>query len=181
MAIASAVAFGFWASSVALLNGQTPAADHHTWKVYTNVRFQYSICYPEDLLVPQGEAENSDGQKFLAKDGAQLIVFGQNNALNDSLKQVQAETASRLAGASGKVTYQAIKPGWFVVSGQNEQSIFYSKTLYAHEQFKSFELTYNSGSSAIYKTVVTRLAGCFVNTETLKQRVSHICRGRTLS
>jgi hypothetical protein len=165
IAIALAVAFGFWSSSVALLSGQTPATEHHSWKVYTNVRFQYSICYPEDLLVPQGEAANSDGQKFLAKDGAQLIVFGQNNTLNESLKQVRAETASRLAGASGKITYQAITAGWFVVSGQKERSIFYSKTLYAHEQFKSFELTYNSGLSAIYKPLLTRLAGCFVNTQ----------------
>ena len=133
------------------------SADHHTWKVYTNVRFQYSICYPGDLLVPQGEAENSDGQKFLAKDGAKLLVFGQNNSLNKSLKDTLEDTASRLAGPSGRVTYRVIKPDWFVVSGQNGQSVFYAKTLYAHEQFKSFEITYESGSSNVYKPVITRL------------------------
>ena len=45
------------------------AASDHVWKSYTNERFQYAICYPEDLLVPQGESPNSDGQKFLTKDG----------------------------------------------------------------------------------------------------------------
>jgi len=165
LALAACILFGSGAGSVVLLNAQAPAAGHHIWKVYTNVRFQYSICYPQDLLVPQGEAENSDGQKFLAKDGAaKLIVFGQNNALNKPLKDALEDTASRLAGESGKVTHKALKSDWFVVSGRNGQSVFYAKTLYAHEQFKSFELTYESGASTVYKPVITRLAGCFVNT-----------------
>ena len=162
--MAACSAFGFGAVNLVLLNAQAPAADHHTWKVYTNVRFQYSICYPQDLLAPQREAENSDGRKFLAKDGARLLVFGRNNALHQTLKDALEDTGSRLTGASGKVTYKAIKPDWFAVSGESGKSVFYAKTLYVHEQFKSFELTYDSDASAVYKPVVTRLAGCFVNT-----------------
>ena len=109
-ALAACIAFGFGAVS------------HHIWKVYTNVRFQYSICYPQDLLVPQGEAENSDGRMFLAHDGAKLRVFGRNNALRETLEDALEDTRSRLTGASGKVTYKAIKPDWFVVSGENEKS-----------------------------------------------------------
>jgi hypothetical protein len=124
--------------------------DRHIWKSYTNVRFQYQICYPADLLVPQGEAENSDGQKLLANDGAQLIVYGSNNALDESLKEMLADTESRLTGTSGKVTYKVLKRNWFVVSGQNEQTVFYSKVLYRHGQFKSFELTYDRSAGALY-------------------------------
>jgi hypothetical protein len=164
LAAGTALGFGAGNGRIVLLKAQAPAADRHTWKVYTNVRFQYSICYPQDLLVPQGESENSDGQRFLGKDGAKLVVFGRNNVLNEPLKNAQEETGTRLVGASGKVTYKAIKPGWFVVSGQKERSVFYAKTLYAHKQFKSFELTYDSRASAVYKPVITRLVGCFVNT-----------------
>jgi hypothetical protein len=57
-----------------LLGGPGDGIDRHTWKTYTNVTFQYHICYPADLLVPQGEPDNSDGQRFLAHDGAELIV-----------------------------------------------------------------------------------------------------------
>jgi hypothetical protein len=158
------IACGFGAISALPQSAQAPAANSHAWKLYTNVRFKYSICYPQDLLVPQGEAENSDGQKFLAKDGSTLVVFGQNNVLNEPLNDALEDTASRLAGTSGKVTYKAIKPGWFVVSGQVGQTVFYAKTLYDHEQFKSFELTYDSSASAVYKPIIARLAGCFVNT-----------------
>lgn len=146
-----------------LLWAQKTAPDHHSWKFYANVRFNYGVCYPEDLLVPQGEAPNGDGQKFLAKDGANLVVYGQNNALNEPLKDALEDTASRLAGKSGKVTYKVIKPTWFVVSGQNGQKVFYAKTLYSHEQFKSFELVYDSSASAIYEPVVRRLNTCFTN------------------
>jgi hypothetical protein len=39
------------------LHAHEPSAGHHAWKSYTDVRFQYAICYPEDLLVPQGESD----------------------------------------------------------------------------------------------------------------------------
>jgi hypothetical protein len=146
-----------------VLLSQALPADDHAWKTYTNARFRYGICYPADLLVPQGEADNSDGQAFLAKDGAKLLVYGSNNALNQTLKNVLDDTASRLARDSGKVTYKAIKRNWFVVSGQDQQTVFYAKTIYAREQFKSFELTYDSSLSAVYKPVLNRLAGCFAD------------------
>ena len=136
-------------------------AGDHLWKSYTNERFQYAICYPDDLLVPQEESPNSDGQKFLAKDGAQLIVFGQYNALNQPLSAVSANTAARLAGPSGKVTYKVLKQNWFVVSGTNAQTIFYAKTLYGGDQFKSFELTYSHSAAAVYEPLVSRLNTCF--------------------
>jgi hypothetical protein len=142
---------------------QEPGGGRHVWKSYTNGRFQYAICYPEDLLVPLGESENSDGQKFLAKDGGQLIVFGQNNALDETLKDALAETGSRLAGASGKVTYKVLKPDWFVLSGRNGETVFYAKTLYSHDQFKSFELTYDQSKAAVYQPLIGRLASCFVD------------------
>ena len=47
-----------------ILLAQTVLADdvYHT---YHNPRFGYSIAYPKDILYPQGESDNGDGQKFL--------------------------------------------------------------------------------------------------------------------
>ncbi len=114
------------------------------------------------MFVPQGEAENSDGQRFLAKDGAQLLVFGTNNALDESLKQRLLDTA-RLLGASGKVTYKVLKPTWFVVSGENDDTDFYAKTYYRRGQFKSFELTYEHSVAAMYELLIGRIVGCFTD------------------
>ena len=138
-------------------------AGHHVWKSYTNLRFQYAICYPEDLMIPQGESPNNDGQNFLAKDGARLIVFGQNNALSESLEDALADTESRLAGTSGKVTYKVLKPNWFVVSGRNGQTVFYARTSYNGDQFKSFELTYSNSVAEVYAPLIGRLTTCFTD------------------
>lgn len=144
-------------------SAHAPSASAHAWKRYTNVRFQYSICYPEDLLVPQGESPNSDGQKFLAKDGAQLVVFGRNNAMGESLRAALASTEARLTDSSGKITYKALRPNWFVVSGQNGNTYFYARTQYSRGQFKSFEFTYDHSAAAIYKPLIGRLASCFAD------------------
>ncbi|WP_058187487.1 hypothetical protein [Terracidiphilus gabretensis] len=137
------------------------ATDDSNWSTYANSRFAYSICYPKNLFEPQGESPNGDGQKFLAKDGAQLLVYGSNNALNESINDVFNRTASRLAGASGKVSYKAVKPAWFVLSGQHGSTIFYAKTLYAKDLIVSFELTYDSAQSNVYNPVAAKLASCF--------------------
>jgi hypothetical protein len=157
------VSFVLVGSYLASSFGHESAAERHVWKSYTNVRFQYAICYPEDLLVPQGESANSDGQKFLAKDGAQLLVFGQNNVLDESMKDALADTVSRLAGASGKTTYKTLKRNGFDVSGQKGQTVFYARTRYSDHQFKSFELTYNYSAAAVYEPLISRLTACFVD------------------
>jgi hypothetical protein len=140
-----------------------PKAAQHDWKRYTNVRFQYAICYPEDLLVPQGESENGDGERCAATDGAHLITYGQNNALATSLKDTLAEVTSRLAGRSGTVTSKVLKANWFIVSGRNGRRVFYAKTFSSHDQYKSFELTYDLSATATYEPLIRRLTACFVD------------------
>ena len=137
-------------------------SDRHNWMTYVNDRFQYAICYPQDLLVPQGESANSDGQRFLSnRDNAELVVYGGNNALYQTLRQRLSDTESRLTDSSGKVTYKVQKANWFVLSGQNGQAIFYAKTLFSHDQFKSFELTYDRSAAALYDPLIGRFASCF--------------------
>jgi len=176
-ALAVLVVVSVGRATVALSGGPGQPAAPHARKTYTDVRFQYAICYPEDLLVPQGESDNSDGQKFLANDSGQLIVFGSNNALNQPLKDNLATTASRLAGASGKVTDKLLEPDWFVVSGQNGPIIFYANVFYSRGQFKSFELTYNDSAAAVYEPLIRRLARVFCRSRPLTRPVSRIDEG----
>jgi hypothetical protein len=140
------------------------ANDGHVWKTYVNDRFRYSICYPQDLLVPQGEAANSDGQRFLSnKDNGELAVYGTNNALDETLRQRLSNMASRLTGSSGKVTYKVQKANWFVLSGESGETTFYAKTLLNRDQFKTFELTYDRAAAALYDPLAARFAACFAD------------------
>ena len=133
------------------------------WESYANARFGYAICYPADLMRPQGEADNGDGQRFLAADGAVLAVYGGNEVLSRSLDEVYRETASRLAGSGGRVTYKALKSNRFVVSGHDGAGRVFYATLRARDgQFATFELTYGKDHAATYDKVAARLNGCFL-------------------
>src|SRR5258708_31360638 len=67
-------------------------AAQHTYRTYHNARFDFSISYPTDVLIPQGEPENHDGQKFRSRDGrAEMLVYGSYNALNKPLRQLYTE------------------------------------------------------------------------------------------
>ena len=56
------------------------ATPQNDYKTYANARFKYSISYPADLLIPQGEAENGDGQVFREKSSSvEMRVYGGYN------------------------------------------------------------------------------------------------------
>lgn len=131
---------------------------------YVNVRFGYSIAYPADILHPQGESDNGDGQKFLSEDGsALLLVYGANNVLEQSLEALYQEA---LQGGGEEnpdrvVTYRTMKKDWFVVSGREAGNIFYQKTMMNGDQYVSFILEYPESQKAAYDPIVGTLAKSF--------------------
>ena len=135
---------------------------------YANARFGYSLCYPPALLKPQGEADNGDGQKFLGADGAELLVWGENNALENTLTQAMEDAQASMAQDKGTVIYKASKDNWFVISGEIGDNIYYQKTIFSQDRFINFRLTYARATSAQYEPVVSQLAGCFRDGQPLR-------------
>lgn len=143
-----------------MLVGIVSAAQTPTYKTYTNARFAYSISYPANLLKPQGEAENGDGQAFRAADGrAEMRVWGQNNVNNDSLKAVYDQAVSEWGKG---VSYKVMKPDWFVVSALVDGKIHYRKTMLRKDVFKTFEIEYDQSQKATYDPVTARISKSFV-------------------
>lgn len=137
-----------------------PAQQTIQYKVYRNARFDYVISYPSRLLVPQGEATNGDGQKFATKDGsAELIVFGSNNALDQTLEEAFNEAKS-ITG-DRVVTYQTMKQDWFVVSGSEGGRIFYQKTYLRNGVFKTMRIEYAEHLKNTYDAVTTKVSLSF--------------------
>lgn len=133
------------------------------YKTYRNARFGYSVEYPSKILVPQGEATNGDGQKFVSSDGrAEMIVYGSNNALEQTLAQAYDEARSP-AGASQSriVTYQVMKPDWFVVSGKDSGKIFYQKTIFRGGVFKTMRIEYDENRKVEFDPITTRVSLSF--------------------
>src|SRR5258707_225555 len=92
-------------------------AAQHTYRTYHNARFDYSISYPADVLIPQGESENHDGQKFRSRDGrAEMLVYGSYNALNQTLGQRYTEKTNLSTDHPHRnVSYKTLRGFWFLL------------------------------------------------------------------
>ena len=140
--------------------GNTPSQTKELkFKFYGNSRFGYSVEYPAELLIPQGEAPNGDGQIF-RNDEAEMRVYGSNLLLNETL---QAEYESLLKEKKG-VTYKVVKKDFFVISGKNKGRIYYQKMMHGeNDDFLIFMIEYPETKRAVYDEVVTRVVKSFKN------------------
>jgi len=136
------------------------SAGDNVYKSYANARFSYSISYPADLLIPQGEADNGDGQTFRAQDGrAEMRVWGQNNVNGETLRAAFTRTVNEWGDG---INYKVIKGDWFVVSALVNGKIHYQKTLLRRGVFKTFLIEYYATHRATYDQVTTRVSKSFV-------------------
>jgi hypothetical protein len=134
-----------------------------SYKTYSNARYGYSIAYPAGILVPQGEADNGDGQVFVSKDKtAEMRVFGSNIVQGETL---QSAFDVALAGENDPewvVSYKLLKKDYFVVSGKHGARIFYFKTMKRGNVFKSVIIQYDESERAIYDPITARVSRSFV-------------------
>lgn len=148
-------------AAVALAVGQISFAVPQTnYKTYANARFKYSISYPADLLVPQGESENGDGQVFKEKGASsvEMRVWGAYNVLNETIRSRYAELTRKW---SNGVTYKVIRKDWFVVSAMVNGKIHYQKTILRGDTFKTFEIEYDAVRGSTYNNVTDRVSKSF--------------------
>jgi len=134
------------------------------YKTYHNKRFEYSINYPKNILYPQGEASNGDGQKFLSKEAdALLLVYGSYNIHEQTIKEHYEENLYNKTEESQPkvITYQLLKGNWFVISGYVSGKIFYEKTILNNNQFKTFYFEYPEIKKKTYDPIVKRLSTSF--------------------
>jgi hypothetical protein len=128
------------------------------YKIYNNARFGYSIAYPADLLAPQGEAPNADGQVFTS-DEAEMRVYGSNMLLHETLqKEFNAVVGQR--GAEN-VTYKIYRKNFFVVSGAADGRIFYQKTMAKKGSFITFLIEYDEAKKDVYDKAVAQMVKTF--------------------
>lgn len=135
-----------------------------TYRRYLNVRFGYGISYPEGLLIPQGEADNADGQRFLAREGdVELLVWGVHNVRDETIEShFREESRSRTREHPDRqVTYKHRTGNLFVVSGYTEGKVFYQKTILGDNAFLTFYISYPSAKKPLWDAIVAEMAQSF--------------------
>lgn len=133
---------------------------------YGNARFGYEVSYPPDLLIPQGEAENGDGQCFLSREGdVELCVWGSHNAMDETIQSnFQKDIQEKTPGHPDKsVTFKQIKGSTYVVSGYLGDKIFYQKTIHIPQDdiFTTCYLIYPADKKQEFDSVVTSISKSF--------------------
>jgi hypothetical protein len=138
------------------------------YKNYTNVRFAFAISYPEGILIPQGEADNGDGQKFISEDKTvEMLAYGsyyadsQEYTLKDMFDQETSENSAD--HPDKKVTYKKLAETWYVVSGTEGDKIFYTKVLYRKDKVQDihFFISYPKSRKHELDAITAEIAKSF--------------------
>jgi hypothetical protein len=128
-----------------------------TYLDYFNSTYGFQISYPQ-TLIPQGESYSKDGQKFVSADkkaslsaymdrSANLIVDETDTYLTFEQyykREIKPDNANR------KVTYKKFSPTFFVISGTENNRIFYRKTINTSNGWFTFELVYDESEKDFY-------------------------------
>ncbi len=156
--LALLVAAVFMLAIATMTEGQV----RNEFKTYQNARFDYSIAYPPHL-VPQGESENGDGQKFLSQDGrTEMLVYGAQNSLDQSLRKAFEEAkAHSPEHPNRRTTYQVMRRDWFVVSRIDDGRVFYQKTFLRNGVFKTFRIEYDESQKKVMDSLTSQIAASF--------------------
>jgi hypothetical protein len=98
------------------------------WSHYDNARFGYGIAIPPGYT-GQGEADNGDGEVFLAANGRETLTVWASNIVEGDF---ESEVAQRMEWAEGdgwQLSYHATNPNWASYSGTRSGSVLYARAV----------------------------------------------------
>lgn len=108
-----------------LLSPLPASADDLT---YRNDRFGTQVTFPVEAFaaLAAGPA-NGDGQTFLSRDGASLVVSGASAPRDAPVADLLALRERVRREGGGTVTYSATGTDWFVLSGYEGDAVYYER------------------------------------------------------
>jgi hypothetical protein len=136
-----------------------PAPGALSYGTYHNARYGYTVEYPTNVFLPEGDIGDGRGQSYTSSDGsALLLLFATDDGPDALLREYEAE----LARFDQEVSYRVIRPGWFVVSGHQGPYIFYQRThRSAGGGLRTFRLRHLARDKDYFGPVTERLSHSF--------------------
>jgi hypothetical protein len=132
------------------------------WVPYVNERFGFTFRYPAGVFEPERRTEAGDGEVFTDVGGARLLVGAFENAGGFSVQSYM--NFIRGKSYSGyDIDYAPRGQTWFVLSGENDQNVFYEKVMFScgGRIVSSFALIYPLASKAAFDPVVEGIEKTF--------------------
>lgn len=126
------------------------------YKNYINVRYQYSIMYPNILKIIDSPT-NGDGNNLQSTDGeVTLTIYGCNNVLDETV-----DSKYSLAIKDDEISYKKQSGNWFVTSYIEDDKIIYQKTVVGKGSINTFSFKYPISQKDKYSEVVEQLNKSF--------------------
>ena len=148
---------------------------------YFNLRFEYSIYYPANILKPQPESYNGDGRVFTDMQNRNvLVVYGCRSVDIDTDLPLPFEQVYKdeLKGGrfqthpNRKVSYSKFTKKYFIITGIDGENIFYQKTILLsgkhNDCIAQAILTYPIVEKSMYDELVKQLFSSFKEVEMKK-------------
>ena len=138
---------------------EVPEIEPGDYRTYHNNSFDYSISYPSNYLIMQGASPaNGDGRNFASKDGrVEMVVYARNNTPEQCLREIyDGELKSNRV-----VTYKKFKDKWFVVSGFEDNKVFYQKTILEDDVVKTFRIESDRELQPIVQPMTEKIVKSF--------------------
>lgn len=126
---------------------------------YANPRFGFSIMYP-DFLVNKFESDNGDGIELSNAEGTvKLVVSGINNTLENSPIQEFEEELKFY----GNVSYKNLSGNNFVITGHDNDYIYYQYTVVGTGSINRFRIIYPNSQKDEFDEIIENLINSFDN------------------
>ena len=136
----------------------TEESNKFRYKLYTNVRYQYSIMYPNNLTVIN-DPDNGDGRKFKSMDGeVELSIYGSNNISNKTVNSMYYSAIK-----DSNLPYKKQSGNWYVISYIEGDKVVYEKTAVGKGSINTFIFKYPINQKDRYSKVVEQLNKSFKN------------------
>jgi hypothetical protein len=131
------------------------------WASYVNERFGFSFRYPAGVFESERRTEAGDGEVFVGGDGRLLVGAFENADGHTVVSYMNHITRKSYSGYN--IDYAPRRRTWFVLSGENDQNVFYEKVIFTcgGRIISSFALIYPIASKAMFDPIVEGIEKTF--------------------
>jgi hypothetical protein len=138
----------------------TAAAAAQDWHEYWNEKYEFSIRVPAEHF-RQGTARNPEaGALWIARDGqARLIAVAGENEIGGSLQDYRSFVMEKTY-ANARFTYTPVRDDWFVLSGVQDDQIFYERITFVcggPRYIYGWQLHYPARQKRLYDRIVEQI------------------------
>ena len=128
-----------------------------TWKTFTHhngFTIQLPHYFKKGLLVASGTLQYFDNS---LDSNSTVSVESFGIGTEEELKSSYNGDLKLYKG----ISYKVLKPAWYVISGQNEEGVFYNKSIIKNKMQHHLRIQYSVNRKPLFDTLLARVSTSF--------------------